>query len=492
MTIETTLCGWDFTVIAVYFAITLASGLFMGRFVKSSKDFFSGGKKVPWWMGAVSSYMAMISSFVFIAHAGVAYQDGLVAILVFWSTVFAIVAGSWIFAWRWQRAKVTTPMEYLERRYGAGVRQVISWCGIAFRVLDNMVRLYSLGLIASVLLNIPLSAGIWFGVLIVLAYTLTGGLWSVLVTDMIQCTILFVAAVAMLFLSLNAVGGLGALSQALPDHFNAFNGHRGSFLFLFAYYLIVFIKYNGNWAFIQRLESVPDEKSAIKMGLLTAVLLGVFPVVALLPAIAARHMLPGINPEEAYLTLCTKLLPPGALGLMVSAMLAATLSTLASEFNVTSSVFSKDIYQRLIRPSAGAKEMLFVGRFGMVAVAAFVAVGAQFVTALGGAFEANKLLMALFGVPIVIPSVFGILWKRPNTKGVYLCIGFGVVSGILLKTCWQGLSWEAGTIIQVVVCFVGFFAGAFFGTAETERKSRDGLFREIERLEDCGIGGHDD
>ena len=142
MTIETTLCGWDFTVIAVYFAITLASGLFMGRFVKSSKDFFSGGKKVPWWMGAVSSYMAMISSFVFIAHAGVAYQDGLVAILVFWSTVFAIVVGSWIFAWRWQRAKVTTPMEYLERRYGVGVRQVISWCGIAFRVLDNMVRLW--------------------------------------------------------------------------------------------------------------------------------------------------------------------------------------------------------------------------------------------------------------------------------------------------------------------------------------------------------------
>ena len=476
MSIETKLGAFDFTVIAVYFVITLASGLFMGRFVKSSKDFFSGGKKVPWWMGAVSSYMAMISSFVFIAHAGVAYQDGLVAILVFWSTVFAIVAGSWIFAWRWQRAKVTTPMEYLERRYGVGVRQVISWCGIAFRVLDNMVRLYSLGLIASVLLNIPLSAGIWFGVLIVLAYTLTGGLWSVLVTDMIQCTILFVAAVAMLFLSLNAVGGLGALAQSLPDHFNAFNGHRGSFMFLFAYYLIVFIKYNGNWAFIQRLESVPDEKSAIKMGLLTAVLLGVFPVVALLPAIAARHMLPGINPEEAYLTLCTKLLPPGALGLMVSAMLAATLSTLASEFNVTSSVFSKDIYQRLIRPSAGAKEMLFVGRFGMVAVAALVAVGAQFVTALGGAFEANKLLMALFGVPIVIPSVFGILWRRPNTKGVYLCIGLGVVSGILLKTCWQGLSWEVGTIIQIGISFAGFFGGALLGTAKSERESKDELF----------------
>lgn len=476
MSIETTLGGFDFAVIAAYFAVTLATGLFMGRFVKSSGDFFSGGKKVPWWMGAISSYMAMISSFVFIAHAGVAYQDGLVAILVFWSTVFAVVAGSWIFAWRWQRARVTTPMEYLEQRYGSGVRQFISWCGIAFRVLDNMVRLYSLGLIASVLLRIPLSAGIWLGVVIVLAYTLTGGLWSVLVTDVIQCTILFSAAVAMLFLSLHAVGGLGALAQALPDHFNAFNGHRGSFMFLFAYYLIVFIKYNGNWAFIQRLESVPDERSAIKMGLLTAVLLGAFPVVALLPAIAARQMIPGINPEEAYLTLCTRLLPPGALGLMVSAMLAATLSTLASEFNVTSSVFSKDIYHRLLRPAAGAKEMLFVGRFGMVAVAALVAVGAQFVTALGGAFEANKLLMALFGVPIVIPSVFGILWKKPNTAGVYACIGGGVVSGILLKTCWQGLSWEVGTIIQIGISFAGFFGGALLGTATSERESKDELF----------------
>ena len=485
MTLDTPLRAVDFAVIAVYFVLTLSAGLFMGRFVKNSKDFFSGGKKVPWWMGAVSSYMAMISSFVFIAHAGVAYQDGLVAILVFWSTVFAVVAGSWIFAWRWQRARVTTPMEYLEQRYGPGVRQFISWCGIAFRVLDNMVRLYSLGLIASVLLNIPLAAGIWLGVAIVLAYTLTGGLWSVLVTDVIQCTILFSAAVAMLFLSWHAVqafaatpGTLGIL-DALPHHFELNHGHRGSFVFLFAYYLIVFIKYNGNWAFIQRLESVPDERSAIKMGLLTAFLLLVFPVVALLPAIAARYLVPGINPEEAYLTLCTRLLPPGALGLMVSAMLAATLSTLASEFNVTSSVFSKDIYQRLLRPRAGTGEMLLVGRLGMVAVAALVAVGAQFVTRLGGAFEANKLLMALFGVPIVIPSVFGILWRRPNTKGVYLCVAAGVVSGLVFKQ-GLGLSWEWATIAQVAACLAAYLAGAWMGTPAREAASRDELFRLID------------
>lgn len=479
MHVDTPLGGLDFAVIAVYFVLTLSSGLFMGRFVRSAKDFFSCGQRVPWWMGAVSSYMAMISSFVFIAHAGIAYQDGLVAILIFWSTVFAVVAGSWIFAWRWQRARVTTPMEYLEQRYGPGVRQFISWCGIGFRVLDNMVRLYSLGLIASVLLRIPLSAGIWLGVLIVLAYTLTGGLWSVLVTDVVQCTILFSAAVAMLFVSLHAAGGLGALAQALPAHFDPFNGHRGSFAFLFAYYLIVFIKYNGNWAFIQRLESVPDERSAIKMGLLTAVLLLVFPIVALLPAIAARHLIPGVKPEEAYLTLCTQLLPPGALGLMVSAMLAATLSTLASEFNVTSSVFSKDIYQRLLRPRAGTRELLLVGRLGMVVVAVLVAAGAQSVQALGGAFEANKLLMSLFGVPIVVPSVFGILWRRPNTASVYICVGAGVAAGLCLRPLELGWAWS--TIAQVAVCLLAYFAGAGWPTSPRERKTRDELFALLDR-----------
>ena len=79
----------------------------------------------------------------------------------------------------------------------------------------------------------------------------------------------------------------------------------------------------------------------------------------------------------------------------------------------------------------------------------------------------------------MIPSVFGILWKRPNTKGVYLCIAMGVVSGLLLKTCWNGLSWEAGTFIQIGVCFAGFFGGALFGTPKRETESREGLFATL-------------
>ena len=482
MNMQTPLTSVDFAVLGAYVALVLGAGLFMGRFVKSSGDFFSGGKKVPWWMGAVSSYMAMISCFVFIAYAQIGYEDGLVGVTVFWSTAFAILVGTFLFARRWQRANLATPVDYLERRYGPGVRQVVSWAGVAFRVLDNTVRLYTLGVIASQFLGVSLTAGIALGALLVLGYTLTGGLWSVLVTDIIQCVALMAVALTILPLSLNAVGGLGALYDAVPGHFSLFNGHRGTLWFLAAYYLIVFIKYNGSWSFVQRLASVPNERDAVKMGLLSSAIFFAFPVLAVLPAVAARVYLPDLPPEmheRSYIEMCTRLLPPGMLGLMVAAMLAASLSTLAAEFNVTSSVFTNDIYRRIFRRNAGEREALLVARLATLGVAALIAFGALFVSGLGGAFEANKLLMALFGVPIVIPSVFGILWKRPNTKGVYLCLALGVASGILLKTCWSGLSWEAGTFIQVGVCFAGFFGGALLGTPQKERESKEELFASL-------------
>ena len=174
-----------------------------------------------------------------------------------------------------------------------------------------------------------------------------------------------------------------------------------------------------------------------------------------------------------------RILPHGMQGLMVSAMLAASLSTLAAEFNVTSSVMTTDIYRQLFRKNASESELMAVARLGTVLVAGLIAFGALCVSRIGGAFDANKLLTALFGVPIVIPTVFGILWRRPNAKGVYLCLALGVSSGVLLKTCWKDLSWEAGTLIQITVCFAGFFGGALWGTSQREVEAKKVLFDKL-------------
>ena len=90
----------DIAVLGAYAVLLIGVGLVMGKKVKNVGDFFSGGKKVPWWMGAISSYMAMISCFVFIAYAQIGYEDGLVGLTVFWSTAFAILVGTFVFARR--------------------------------------------------------------------------------------------------------------------------------------------------------------------------------------------------------------------------------------------------------------------------------------------------------------------------------------------------------------------------------------------------------
>lgn len=461
----------DYTAIAIYLALMAGIGGVLGLYVKNVKEYFAGGNAVPWHLGAISNYMTMMSTFVFVAHAGIAYKDGLVAMVILWSAVPATLFGTAFLASRWRRAGLMTPVEFLEQRYNATVRQVTSWGGVVFRILDNMVRLYALGLFIYGTLGCSLNTAIAISGGIVIVYTMIGGLWAVVVTDAVQCAILLMITSVMVPLALQAVGGFGALTEALPSHFTWANGPKGSFGFLFVYYVMVLIKYNGNWAFIQRFYSVRDERDAKKMGLLAAVLYFVCPVIFLLPAIAAAVLVPGLaNPEEAYVSVCKKLLPPGAMGLMIAAMLSATMSTLSAEYNVTAGVLTRDIYRRLLRPQAGNREQMRVARLTTVALGILIICGAAQVPRFGGAFEVNKTLMGLIGVPLVVPLVFGVLCRRPKPWGAFAAIIVGIVAGVALKRA-SGLSWESATFCQMLVCL-----GVLFLSAPGE--SRCGAYRQ--------------
>lgn len=450
----------DYAAIAIYLALMAGIGGALGLIVKNVKDFFAGGNNVPWHLGAVSNYMTMMSTFVFVAHAGIAYKDGLVAMVILWSAVPAALAGTAFLAGRWRRAGLVTPVEYLEQRYNAPVRQITSWGGVLFRVMDNMVRLYALGVFVSGALGCRMGTAVAVCGGIVVAYTMVGGLWAVIVTDAIQCAILLMITTVMVPLALGAAGGFGALAEALPQHFTWANGAKGDFWFLFVYYAMVLIKFNGNWAFIQRFYCTEDERSAKKMGLFSAVLFFVCPVIFLLPAIAAAVIVPGLaNPEEAYVSVCKHLLPPGMMGLMIAAMLAATMSTLSSEYNVTAGVLTRDIYQRLLRPKAGEREQMAVARVMTLLLGGVIIWGASLVRQMGGAFEVNKTLMGLFGVPLVVPLIFGVLWRRPKPWGAVASILSGIVLGVVLQR-YTALDWETATFYQMLWCLAVLLGSA--------------------------------
>lgn len=466
----------DYFAIVLYMVMVSTIGIYLGRYVTNINDYFKGSNSVSWVTNGISNFMTMFSTSIFVAYAGIAYSHGLVALTVIWCAVPPSVFAALILAKRWQRAGIMSPVEYLETRFNAPVRQVLSWSGVAFKVLDEMIKLYALSLFVSVTTGTSLELTILSCGLVVVLYTVAGGLWAVLVTDVVQFIILGLATVILLPLSLQAAGGFSNIREQIPEHITFFNGPKGAPVYLMVYYVMVLIKYCGNWAFMQRFYSAATEKDARKTGWLSAALFLTFPVIFLVPVIAARVIIPDLaDPEMAYVSICLKLLPQGIMGLMIAAMFAATMSTLSSEYNVTASVITSDIYKRVFKPAASPKELLVVARLSTVVLGVMVIVGALFVGGFGGAFEANQLFTGLFAIPMVIPLVFGILMRKPTPTGVITSLAAGIITGLVLHT-FSSLKWEIATLIEMAVCFLFFWGSGFLKKTDKAYNARVSAF----------------
>jgi SSS family transporter len=441
----------DYVLLGAFLLLMAFIGSAFGWLVKDAAGYLKGGNTIPWYISGVSNFMSMFSTFVFVAYAGIAYQHGLVAVTVFWSTVPACVFAAVFVARRWRRANLTTPVEYLERRFNLGVRQTFSWLGLLLRFLDNAVRLYASGLFLSTVTPLELGPAILVSGVLITAFTLIGGLWAVVVMDTIQFIVLIFATLILVPLALSAAGGLAGIAAVAPGHLHWFDGPKGAPLWLLAYYVMVTLKYNSNWSFIQRLYAVRDEAAARKVAWCSAVLFLLSPLVFLLPAVAARVFLPDLaDPEKAYVAACVALLPAGLMGLMLASMFSATVSSLNSEFNVMAAVLTTDVYQRFLRPLSGERERLLVARLCTVAVGGFITWGAMFVGGFGGAFEANKLFTSLFALPLAVPLVGGLLLKRPDSTGALAAVLGGAATALALHF-GKWFSWEVSTLLVVLV-----------------------------------------
>lgn len=470
----------DYVSIIIYLLLMAGVGLFFGWFVKDIKGYFKGGNTIPWGISGISNFMGSLSTFVFVAYAGIAYKDGLIGVTVLWSAVIPFLFAALIIGKLWVRSRILTPIEYLETRFNANIRQFFGWTGLGMRFLDNMVRQYAMGIFLVTATDLTFTQAIIFSGVVTTLFTIVGGVWAVVVMDTLQFVILIFVSVLLVPLSLEATGGLAPLMERLPEHFEFFSGPKGQPLWLMVYFIMILFKYNGNWVFIQRFYSVKDEKATRKLGFFTAILLFIFPIVFLLPAIAAADILPGLDdPEQAYVAVAVHLLPAGLLGLMIAAMFSATMSSLNSEFNVMSAVLTNDIYKRLINPNATDKQLIRVARLNIVVVGLIVVVGSLFVGKLGGAFEANKILTGLFAIPLAIPLVLGLLFKKTNSVGAFFTVLVGIFTGLLL-TLSGNFPWELATLIQISSCILVFFLSGFLLSSKTSYRQRvNAFFKKI-------------
>ncbi len=484
----------DMIVLVGYFALMLGIGAYFYRYMRGMKDYFSGGNRIPWWLSGVSFYMSSFSVFAFVFYSALAYKYGWVAVTLFWVTIPATVVGVLFFASRWRRARIDSPVEYLESRYSPAVRQLFAWEGIPVRIIDDGLKLIAIGTFIHVGLGLRMTDSILWSGLIMLAYTLMGGLWAVAVTDFIQFVVMTAAIVVILPLSLAEAGGLGNFLDTAPPGFFKLTHPEFSWIYVGSNVFLFTLAYSSiNWSLIQRYYCVPKETDARKVGWLVVALNIIGPPLMFIPAMAARQFLTDLaDSSQVYPTLCAHLLPAGMLGLVLAAMFSATMSMLSSDYNVCASVLTNDVYRRLIRPGAGPRELVLIGRL-MTLVIGVIALAVAFGLAGGSGVDQFHNMVKLFSVataPVAIPMLLGLLSKRMTNAGALAGFLGGIAVGLALFFWgpdggeFLGAAWKKENLLlfATTITTAGMMVGVslLFPQSAEERRRAESFMRRLD------------
>lgn len=499
-----TVNGVDYALIALYFAAVIFVGFYAARKNRSTDDYFKAGGQIPWVLAGLSNWVSGFSAFMFVAAAGYTYRVGVGAILVFTAATWSYLVGYFFFAPMWRRARLDSPLQFLTRRYSPSTTYFYSVTAIVPQIVGIGQGLYILCIFVSTALGFGADtfhvAGwevsgfelsiIVVGVVMVL-YTVVGGLWAAVLSDAVQSIIIVVMTVIIFpvsYLHLGEGAGLVAgferLVREVPEgYLTSLNGTSGNFWFLLGYFLNCLLGYNVAWHLAQRYYSVPDERGARKMALLCAGLSFFGPLLWILPVLAARVLFPDIGalwptlrePTEAsYVSLALLLLPHGLIGFVVSAVLSATLGQANDAFNWLAATTTRDVYAPLHRRARGFlpddRHQLRVARLTMLIVGALGIAVALYIPRFGGAFEfalQYYSLTAAFMMPVALGMVFR---RTPWWSGIAACSAALIVAiTLMVLGVWSENPLARNVLSEAVTATLVFAISARFFRADDPR-----------------------
>lgn len=426
----------DTTVIFIFSAFVLGIGLLFARTGRNLKSFFAGGEAVPWFIGGLSLFMSFFSAGTFVAWGSIAYQHGWVAVTIQWTMcIGALATGLWL-APRWKATGNLTAAEFIRDRLGERVQKLYIFIFTLVSIFIKGSVLYPVAKLVSVSLGFPLVESTIVLGLFMIAYTAVGGLWAVMVTDILQFVILTAAVLILLPLALGRAGGFEAFTQRVPaDFFDLLHGeYTLGFVLAFILYHVAYI--GGNWTFVQRYTSVDSPRSARKVAFLFAGLYLVAPVIWMLPPMLYRSIDPGLlglDTENAYLKICQLVLPPGLLGLMLTGMYFSTSASANTALNVVSAVFTNDIYKGFLNPGASDKQLIRVARLSSWAFGLGMIGIALLVPAAGGIVNVVLSISAISGGPLLAPPLWALFSKRLDGRTTLWITLIGLTVNLFFK-----------------------------------------------------------
>ena len=425
----------DFVVIGAYFAIVMAIGFYFSGRTRTAKGYFLAGRQVGWVAIGASLFATNISSEHLIGLAGAGATTGLAVGHFEWLAVFMVLALGWIFVPFYIRSGVATMPEFLERRFGPAARMYLTTVSIVAYIFTKIsVALYAGSLVLHEVAGWDFYTSAIVMVLTTGAYTIVGGLAAVIYTELLQAVVLIGGAVILTAIGLSEAGGFAGLRASLPaDFFHMIKPASDPDFpwtgILFGAPILGIWYWCTDQVIVQRVLSARNEAHA-RGGAIFSGFLKILPVfILVLPGMIARVLYPDIQGDQAYPALVVRLLPAGLTGLMIAALMAALMSSLAATFNSASTLITLDLYQQ-IRPDASERRLVFVGRLSTVLMVALGILWVPFIPHMSSqVYIYLQSVQAYISPPIAAVFLLGVLWPRANRQGAIASLLSGAVIG---------------------------------------------------------------
>ena len=403
----------DYIVIFLFMIMVFFAGMAFTRSGISMKSYFAAGGALPWWLSGLSLFMSFFSAGTFVVWGSIAYEYGWVAISIQWMMAIGGFIIGFFIAPRWRNVNILTVGEYIGRRFGNGLNKFYSYIFLLLSFLTTGAFLYPVAKIFNVSTGFSIEASILGLGLLIIAYTAAGGLWAVIITDVLQFVILFAAVIIVVPLAFGEIGGIKSFIDQSPTDFFKFVNGEYTFGFLVAFMLYNTLFVGGNWAYVQRYTSVKSPKDAKKVGWLFGVLYLISPVLWMLPAMIYRTLnadLAGLENEGAFLLICKQVLPNGLLGF-------ATASSVNTTLNMSAAVFTNDIL-RTFRTNKDQGVVMIIAKvstvvFGLITIGVALAV-----PHFGGIVEVVLTVGAITGAPLFAPPIWALFSMRQTAISI--------------------------------------------------------------------------
>ncbi len=466
----------NYAILFIYLAVMVSIGVVVAGKQETTEDYFLAGRKMPWFIVAMSMFASLTSAITYMGVPGTAYKENIAIIVIGAASIMVAPFLAFAFYPIYRRLNVTTSYEYISYRYGQPGRFAVSALFVLARLGWLGTVMYAPALALSVVtgINLPLAI-ILMGVLATF-YTMLGGLTAVLWTDVLQFVILVGGAIWVAVSLITGVsGGLPEIWRiaAATNHLNVIDMRfsliemTGLFV-LFSYIFQLMQDYGTDQVSVQRLLAIPNLK-----GMARAVITNSFfdlSIVSLLlfcgiGMFAYYQQHPGVlptllateNQDRILPFYIITQLPNGISGLVITGIFAAAMSSMDSGINSLTTVVVNDFIKPLRRIARSETHDVKLARMLTFGLGAFAVGVAFYVSTIKQILAASSQFLGLFAGPILALFLMGILTRRGKFWGWVA----GVIPAIIftwfgvIKHTWMqnGIEVKVHWIYYFPICF---------------------------------------